>query len=169
MEQNIPAIKSYLHSGFKKTKNLECFNGVIQSSSINKNILFKNIDNKEVVVLSEFWDWKPTWQHSIETIIHSNDYETFGAFLGTVLVGYVTFIQKTGRVAQFAVNPKYRRNGVGSSMFKHLSEICPKGVSLINIDGNDKKTIQFLKKIGLSHFLRQFEMELDLNNINNQQ
>lgn len=48
-------------------------------------------------------------------------------------------------------------------MFKFLSEICPNGISLINIDGDNTETIQFLKKIGLNHFLRQFKMELTLN------
>lgn len=162
MEQNVAAIKSYLNSGFQKVLNLECFNGNIQLIHFNKEIKFRKTENKVILELSGFKDWQPSWQHDNLSVIQSSAFETFCGYSNNILVCYASIIPKTGRVAQFAVNPDYRRQGIGSALFQYLSEMCPNGLSVINVDGNNKETLAFLKHIGLDHFLRQFKMELHL-------
>lgn len=162
MEQNVAAIKTYLNVGFKKVLNLECFNGSFQGEKFNRDVKFIKTDNREILKLSVFKSWQPSWQHDDLSVIQSSTYETFCGYINSTLVCYASVMPKTGRIAQFAVDPGYRRQGVGSALFNYLSEMCPKGLSLINVDGNHKASIAFLKKIGLNHFLRQFKMELNL-------
>lgn len=162
MEQNAAAIKSYSKIGFIKTLNLECFKGKVQIENKNKEIVFKKQKNEEILSLQKFWDWLPTWQHDILSIIQSNKYETFCGYLNGSIVCYASIIPKSGRVAQFAVNPKFRKMNVGTSLFNYLSEMTPEGISVINVDGENEGTIQFLCRLGLSNFLRQHKMELKL-------
>lgn len=163
MEQNLAAIKSYSKVGFEKSINLECFKGKIQNKNINKEITLKKESNDKILKLNAFWDWQPSWQHANRSVVQSNLYKTFFGYLNESLVCYASIIPKTGRVAQFAVHPNFRKTGIGTSLFIHLSKICPKGISLINIDGRNDGTIKFLKKMGLNNFLRQYKMELKLN------
>ena len=162
MEQNVAAIKSYLNSGFRKVVNLECFNGNVQLIHYNNTIEFRKTENKIISELEGFKDWEASWQHDNLSVIQSSVYETFCGYINKTLVCYASLIPKTGRVAQFAVNPDYRRQGIGSALFQYLSEMCPSGLSVINVNGDQKETLTFLKHIGLDHFLRQFKMELNL-------
>ncbi len=162
MEQNIAAIKSYLNCGFKKVVNLECFNGNVEVGSYNQVVEFKKAENKIILDLSDFKNWQASWQHDNLSVIQSGTYETFCGYTNNTLVCFASLIPKTGRVAQFAVNPDYRRQGIGSALFRYLSEMCPNGLSVINVDGDQKETLAFLKHVGLDHFLRQFKMELQL-------
>lgn len=162
MEQNVAAIKSYLNIGFTKVLNLECFNGKIEKHFSTAEIEFKKTDNQQILKLKDFKSWQPSWQHDNLSVIQSCSYETVCGHLNNALVCYACIAPKTGRVAQFAVNPNFRRKGIGTALFIYLSEMCPDGLSLINLDGNQKETIDFLKYMGLNHFLRQFKMELKL-------
>lgn len=162
MEQNVAAIKSYLNCGFKKVVNLECFNGKVEVEGYNQAVEFKKTENKIILELSDFKNWQPSWQHDNLSLVQSSVYETFCGYINNTLVCFASLIPKTGRVAQFAVNPECRRQGIGSALFHDLSEMCPNGLSVINVDGDQKESLAFLKHIGLDHFLRQFKMELDL-------
>jgi len=142
MEQNTPAIKTYSGLGFKKTSNLECFKGKVQIESTNNEVVFKNQKNEKIRFLKNYWDWNPTWQHDIKSVVQSSKYETFCGYLNRSLVCYAVSIPKTGRIAQFAVNPKYRKMKIGTALFNYISKMTPEGISLINVDGNSIDTIR---------------------------
>ena len=161
MEQNVPAIKSYKSTGFQKIAHLECYQGNIISKRKNDSILIRKINQPKIEQLETFWDWKPTWQHSTETIQKSTTYEYFGVFIYKELTGYAVVNTTTGRVAQFAVSPAFRRQGIATMLFQYLARKCNEGITVINVD-DSLTTRAFLTSLGMKPFLRQHLMKLSL-------
>lgn len=161
MEQNVPAIKLYHKTGFQKIANLECFRGKVNSNRADNHISIQKINHPNFQELQTFWEWEPTWQHSAETIQKSSAYESYGAYIEGELAGYVTANITTGRVAQFAVNSIFRRQGVTTKLFQNLARKCPDEITAINVD-DSLTTRSFLISLGLKSFLRQHLMKLSL-------
>jgi len=67
--------------------------------------------------LTEFWDFKPSWQNSIDSISAIPE-----AFLYSIIrfdnniVGYGIIDKKTGDIPQIAVNKDYKGEGIARSM-----------------------------------------------------
>uniref|UniRef100_UPI0032169E4C GNAT family N-acetyltransferase n=1 Tax=uncultured Draconibacterium sp. TaxID=1573823 RepID=UPI0032169E4C len=162
MEQNTPAIKSYRKAGFNKIANLECFKGKPDTSVKNNYVEIKEVKHINFAELKEFWDWNPTWQHSVETVQKASSYKVFSAVLEGKFCGYMVANPDSGRVAQFAVNRHKRKQGIGTSLFHHLATLYDKEISVINVDGEQPETISFLKNLGLNPFLTQHKMKLFL-------
>lgn len=161
--QNSAAIKSYRKIGFEKEMKLECFKGKISPLPKNKSVTIAPIRDLNFEQVLSFWDWKPTWQNSVETVQNSSLYKAFGAYLNEKLAGYIIVNPNSGRVAQFAVNPQNRNQGIGRSLFQYISEIYDEEIGVINVDGNHTKTHAFLNNLGLNPFLTQHKMALKLN------
>lgn len=161
MEQNVPAIKSYHKAGFQKITNLECFRGKVSLNREDNHISIQKINHPNFQELQTFWEWEPTWQHSVETIQKSTTYECYGAYIEGELAGYITANITTGRVAQFAVNSIFRRQGIGTKLFQNITRKCPDGITAINVD-DSLTTHFFLTSLGLKPFLRQHLMKLSL-------
>jgi ribosomal protein S18 acetylase RimI-like enzyme len=81
-----------------------------------------------------------------------------------LVIAYVMLIPETGYIAQFAVDPEYRRQGIGSRLFSFLPTLIHKPINCINIDANAEATISFMKKIGMQETVRQYEMIMPLDN-----
>jgi ribosomal protein S18 acetylase RimI-like enzyme len=77
------------------------------------------------------------------------------------LVGYLVYNPVNRKIIQFATDPEFRRKKIASTLFSHA---IPAGVAVavINVDEASDATNEFLKKIGLSHFVEQLEMEMEL-------
>jgi GNAT superfamily N-acetyltransferase len=76
------------------------------------------------------------------------------------IIGYATFNPSTGRIPQFAIDKNFRRKRYGTRLFNEIARQVGKEIVLINTDGRDTATNEFLSKIGLKLFIRQLEMEL---------
>ena len=163
IEQNTAAIKSYRKIGFGKEMNLECFKGKINALPKNTSITISEIRDLNFEQVLPYWNWKPTWQNSVETVQNSSSYKTFGAYLNKKLAGYIIANTNSGRVAQFAVNQKNRNQGIGRSLFQYLSETYEGEITVINVDSIHIETHSFLNNLGLNPFLTQHKMRLKLN------
>lgn len=163
IDENIQAIKSYEKVGFTKERNLPGFKGKLLNSEGNNSIKIVEIENNRLNELQSFWNWEPSWQHSTATIQKSTTFKTYGAFFEQKLVAYLTANPYSGRVAQFAVNPLFRKQRIATTLFQYLAKIFTRDISVINVDGNNTETHLFLEKIGLQHFLTQYKMILNLN------
>lgn len=162
IDKNIQAIKSYEKVGFTKERKLFGFKGKLLVSEGNSSIKIVGIENNRLKELQSFWNWEPTWQHSTETVKKSKTYKTFGAFFDNKLVAYLTANPYSGRVAQFAVHPDFRKQRIATTLFQYLSQKYNGDISVINVDGNNLETHLFLEKLGLQHFLTQYKMTLNL-------
>ncbi|HEX6914808.1 MAG TPA: GNAT family N-acetyltransferase [Chitinophagaceae bacterium] len=160
--RNIPAIRSYERSGFENLRKLTCYKGEVQAIAKN-DCTIKELDGYDWKQLKSFWDFTPTWQHSMNVVEDlKNTNRSLGAFIADKLVGYIVYNPVTKRVAQFGVDRRFRRKGIGSTLFSSISE-AGQVVSVINVEETALETNAFLQKIGLVNFIDQYEMRLELN------
>ena len=165
IDKNTAAIKSYKKVGFKKTADLDCYKGTIETKAIKNDINFKEINITQCSDFFPFWDWQPTWQHSLLTLQQLPAYRVFGAYVNNELAAYAIMSPKKGRVPQFCVKPHFRRNGIGTQLFIFLSNMHPDTENLhsFNINRKSEATSLFLKSLGMDIFLSQHQMQLTLN------
>ena len=163
IDENIQAIKSYEKVGFIKERELPCFKGKLLELKRNSSVQISNIESTDLTTLQSFWEWQPTWQQSTATLAKLADYQLIGAFLNDELVGYIYANVKLGRVAQFAVKPEFRKQGIGTSLFQYFAQRCTCEIGVFNTDGNHPETGIFLQKLGLKPILSQIKMKLNLN------
>lgn len=159
--QNTAAIKCYETAGFRIKRKLLCYKGMISAiKSDHINIL--EIPELNWERIKSYWDFSPTWQNSINILQESKEVNVYyGAFLDDELVGYIIHNPLTKRIQQFAVDKKYRRNKIATSLFAHIKS-REAVASIINVDECSKGTNEFLTQIGFEPFIEQFEMELRL-------
>jgi ribosomal protein S18 acetylase RimI-like enzyme len=70
--------------------------------------------------------------------------------VGTVMGGYDGH---RGWIYSLAVNPGYRRRGIGAALMRHVErELTTRGCPKINLQviGSNKQTVEFYKKLGYS-------------------
>ncbi len=160
--KNLPAIKTYEKIGFTRARTLACFKGKIKTAKINSDIKIKFLNVIDTEIFPTFWNSQPSWQNSLSAIKNTqNLHKIVGAFDKENLVGYIIYTE-SGRVKQFAVRKDFRRVGIGQTLFALVqNELKDKEIIITNIDKNDRESISFLSKLGLTLFLEQFEMKLE--------
>ncbi len=163
ISENIPAIKSYTSAGFKKVTKLECFKGKPDSVTINNAVEVREMPAPDFSLLDTFRSWEPTWQNASETIRKLNSATVYGAYLNNELTGYLAGNLQRARILQFAVAPKFRRQKIGSTLFRSFYDKAGSEINTNNVNDPSGATQHFLEKTGLQHFLSQYKMELELN------
>ena len=162
--ENKPAIRVYQAIGYEIVRELNCYRGTLEINESINNYEIRPLEDYAWEVLTSFWDWKPSWQHSVNAMdntTHGNI--VLGVFEGRLLVGYLIYNIPTKKVLQFAVNRKFRRKGIGLMLFKYIMENYTTDIRIINVDDSDAGTNSFLGSIGLTCFLRQHEMLLSIH------
>lgn len=164
IDNNEVAIKVYQQIGFEVVRTFDC-----QKGMVNPNVQHPKyrIEELKAVPWSElpfFWDALPSWSFSLEANQRIHDeLKIVGAFAGKRLIGYAMFLPETGRITQFGVHPKYRRQKVGRCLFAALGRMGNPKMTVINIDKRDQSTLDFLQKIGFSSYIGQYEMTMLIN------
>lgn len=160
--QNQAAIRVYEKIGFKKARTLACFKGNINPTITNPQFEIKILDELDGPIFTLFWNSSPSWQNSLSAIGRTKDlHKIIGAFAQETLVGYLIYTA-TGRIKQFAVKQEFRHSGLGQTLFAFAkSELGDQEIVITNLDKNDRESILFLGKLGLTLFLEQFEMTLE--------
>lgn len=159
---NEAAIHVYKKTGFTRTRSLECYRGSPQSLFVDSEIEMEETKALDWELFQRFWDWMPAWQYMPETIdLESDSLRKTLAKKDGVIVGYALLDRKSNRLKHLAVSKAHRKQLIGSSMIAYLSP--GKALSVINVDGNDDATNAFMRKLGLEHFLRQYEMSLSID------
>ena len=160
IQNNAPAIRSYEKVGFAITNELPCYKGKLALEKPGRAWQVTEIQAYDWPLFRSFWDWPPSWQNAcaaLDRLKVTN--KAFGVFDRERLAGYLILNPQTKRIQQFAVDRQYRRQGVATALFGYVAEHVGKEVTLINLDGRAAVTLAFLQKIGLTEFLRQYEMK----------
>jgi ribosomal protein S18 acetylase RimI-like enzyme len=165
IEGNEPAIRAYSNLGFKISRKLLCFKGIIKASEKYAEIQIQQMNTIQWGIFKSFWDIEPSWQSSVIVLDQMrDDLVILGAYEINELVGYAIFNLATGKVYQVAVDKKQRRKGIGAKLFNVIAEMSEGSVTVVNnVDDSSENTSQFLTKMGLENWVSQFEMT---NNIN---
>lgn len=163
---NLPALRAYEKNGYRKQRELECFRGnaPVMDPNRHKDIRIYPLREKNYNWFPRFWNYQPTWQHTTETIRRSANLTTgIGLFKKGWMVAYGVIDAQTGRIKQFGVDPKYRRQGYGLLLFHHLGQLDNPELTVLNVDRSDEATTEFLRAMGFSTMLYQYEMKMEVD------
>lgn len=160
IQENKPAVRAYEKMGYAVSRKLDCFSGKLDVLKYNKEAVVQQTFELKWNEFVPSWEIQPTWQNAVHTLENIKELCHIAvAYKDHVQVGYVIFNAVSGKVHQFAVSPDYRGMGIGSSLFSYVNETV-KGhdVYVYNVDDSSASAACFLKKIGLSKKVVQFEM-----------
>lgn len=167
IQSNTSALQLYKKQGFKILRDFECFH--LDKNKYNPITTYKvehvnMINSNDWRELTEFWDFVPSWQNSIDSINAVSD-----AFIYSIvrlednIVGYGVIDKKTGDIPQIAVNKNYRCKGIARSILIDLIKNTESyNINVINVDGRSKSMKDFLLKLGFECGVSQYEMILKL-------
>ncbi|HVI46559.1 MAG TPA: GNAT family N-acetyltransferase [Chitinophaga sp.] len=160
---NLPAIKAYTNSGFRKSRIFHCYKGTITAGEIPAEIIIKENDAPDWQQLAAFMDMKPGWSNTPESILREQPYTgIWEAFIDGQPAGYIAVHRDTRRIRNIAVHPDFRRRGVGNALLRHAADTLGDTMSIINIDENSPEIGKFLEQAGLKFYLSQYEMTIAL-------
>ncbi|AZO94837.1 GNAT family N-acetyltransferase [Halocella sp. SP3-1] len=168
IQSNKPAVNLYKKHGFLITRTFSCFR---REKNFIKDIPISsvkyesyNIDQINWKLFKSFWDFKPSWQNSIESIIAvSNSFEVIIAQIAEDTVGYGIIDTITGDIPQLSVHMDYRRQGIAYNILKRLIQYTElQNVNFINIDNKCLSIFKFLQNLRFENFIDQYEMILNI-------
>lgn len=164
IKSNQPAVQLYQKQGFEIQREFSCFQ-LERSKFISKETYkVEKVNKIDFEQIKDFWDYKPSWQNSIDSIYAVP--ESF-AFLvvrhDNIIIGYGVVDKRTGDIAQVAVNKNYRGKGIASSIISKMFEIIEsKKVGILNVEIGIESIEKFLIELGFECDVNQFEMLLNL-------
>ncbi|MCT2409083.1 GNAT family N-acetyltransferase [Chryseobacterium antibioticum] len=160
IKENQPAVRAYEKMGYAVSRKLDCFSGTLDILKENKEVVIKQTSELKWNEFVPSWEIEPTWQNAVPTLENIKELCSIAiAYKHNVQVGYVIFNAASGKVHQFSVSPDYRNMGIGSSLFSYINDtVKGRDVYVYNVDDRSVSTVCFLKKIGLSKKVVQFEM-----------
>lgn len=169
LQHNTTAVSVYRKLGFKETREFYYFtqeSHLIENRSKKINLSYEllPITLNDAELLSSFWDFRPSWQNSFESINRAlKDFKTLGAFHQDRLIGYIVFEPKSGDVTQIAVDKMFRRKGIGTVLLEMVLNLnqC-QSVKVINTDISSHSLTDFLKSKNIHPIGKQFEMIKEL-------
>lgn len=160
---NEPAIKIYEATGFKVSRILNCYKGIINPGVASPDINIKSLEHYDWEKLQSFWNWQPSWSNAVtalEQLKESN--VALSAYKERELAGYIIYNPNTKRIQQLAVDKDYRRAGVARQLLNAITVNYPAEIAMINVDEKDIATNTFLESAGLIKQVVQYEMVMDL-------
>lgn len=162
--ENQKALKIYETLGYSVLRKVICYKGKICETD-NCDFKIETINLPDETELKKFRNHNPAYQNSLFCIKNNAEkHSAFGAFDNEKLIGYIIFDKNTLRIKQGGVDKGFRNKGIGHQLFHQLQKQNPEAVVvIINVDENDFETNNFLQNIGLTPFIKQYELHLDSN------
>jgi len=165
LQHNTNAASVYMKQGFEVTREFNYFVQQVEdlkpnAKTISKDYSIDEVNLSELINVSDWWDFTPSWQNSFEAINRkSEDFIVIGAKKGNFLVGYGIIEPSTGDITQIAVDNNHRGRGIGSSIIKELIKRNKhNGIKLINAEISCISITNLLKGNGIPLKGKQYEM-----------
>ncbi len=166
IQSNTVAFELYKKSGFEITRRFKCFKSDKSNHICDTRHEVEHMEKIEPgdwAKVTEFWDFKPSWQNSVDSI---NAVDTFCYSVVRIddeIVGYGVIDKKTGDIAQIAVHKNQRRKGIAGSVISDLINCTESSnISILNVDDQCEAMIKFLYSLGFEDSVAQYEMTLNL-------
>ena len=165
LQHNTGAISVYNKLGFEVVREFYYF--CPKNEQINREIKVSDlaytiqpININEYDFIDDFWDFRPSWQNSIESINRKlENFICLGVFNDDSLIGYGVFDPTSGDITQIAVKEQFRRRGVGSLLFQNMLELNKhSSIKILNTEINCDSINAFLKSKNIEPTGKQFEM-----------
>ena len=164
IKSNTSAVELYKKQGFEIQREFQCFQ--LDKKKYNPITTYKveHVDKINLRQLTEFWDFQPSWQNSIESIsaIPEAFHYSIVCF-DNKIVGYGIIDKKTGDIPQIAVNKDYRGKGIARSIITDMIKNTESHkISVLNVDDQSESTKNFLLQLGFEYSVSQYEMLLKI-------
>ncbi|XOV92398.1 MAG: GNAT family N-acetyltransferase [Bacteroidota bacterium] len=162
VKKNKQAIHVYKDIGFEVTQEFSCYakRGYFYSE---KEL---DIDVKETInpEYAKFWDSEPSFLDQPQQLEYNLRNEVIlESKQGDKITGYIIFQPLLGRISQLAVNPEFRKQGVGKSLiYKAFQQSLMPHMTIMNISKTNSPFNNFLKHTGFVNEIDQYEMELTI-------
>ncbi|OOM78406.1 GNAT family N-acetyltransferase [Clostridium sp. BL-8] len=167
IQTNTSAVNIYKKQGFEISRDFECFNldknyltPILTYKVHHINLITKSYFRK----LAEFWDFKPSWQNSIDSINAVSDNFIYSIVnIDDNIVGYGLIDKNTGDIPHIAVDKNYRCRGIGRSILTDLlNNTRSHSINVLNVDSQCYCMKDFLINLGFEQHVKQYEMVLKL-------
>lgn len=159
--ENEKAIRIYKALNFSTTRKVDCYKATTTLDEKENKHKVMQTEKLDEIELKAWWDFQPAWQNSFYAINKQRERITNLVVKKEGIVQGYLILNAGGRVMQIAIDPKFRKQGIGTALFKAAFEM-KKELTLINVDDRDKAIANFLKSKGFAFTISQYEMELDL-------
>ncbi len=167
LQTNTTAFQLYKKQGFEVVREFSCFQ--IDKLMYHPRVTYKvesveRIDDAEWDIIASFWDYMPSWQNSAASVNALAEAFRYSVVrVGGIIAGYGIIDKRTGDIAQIAVDKRYRRRGIASSIITDLMDNTGvEKVAVLNVDGRDEGMKRFLLDAGFVNTVDQYEMLLSL-------
>lgn len=156
---NDKAIKAYQSVGLKIERTLACYSGkVVQQQALAENISIRKVEVPNWEVYSTFKSYLPAWDHADVSIKRTIDrYTVLEMYENDNLLAYAMINPASGAIPQFAVADTHRKNRLGTALFSEMASI-KNPIKLNNVDTGYPPVHEFLKHLGLTNTIDQYEM-----------
>ncbi|WP_371363742.1 hypothetical protein SRRS_46270 [Sporomusa rhizae] len=162
IKSNTSAVQLYKKQGFQIQREFACFQLDKNKCNLITTHKVEHVDSINLKQLTEFLDFAPSWQNSIDSISAIPE-----AFLYSIvrvddtIVGFGIIDKKTGDIPQIAVNKDFRGNGIARSIMTDMIKNTESfKISALNVDDQSKSTKDFFLKLGFEYSVGQYEMLL---------
>jgi len=169
IKDNDPAGDLYRKQGFRPLRGLNCYGAPRDAISTGPSpdgveLVNLPLDALGWDRLSTFWDFEPSWQNSVDSIMAVP--ETLVAVTAMAdgqVVGYGIVEPRTGDLPQLAVAPDRRGDGIGRAILGRLAGLT-EGENLValNLDETSEAANAFVEAVGFAPYTAQYEMMLQL-------
>lgn len=169
LHNNEGAISLYRKLGFEITREFNyCVTPMNEIKASDKSLgkiytIQQDIELSEET-MSQFWDFKPAWQNSFESITRNREsFITIGAFFNKILAGYAIFEPSSGDLCQLAVDKNHRRKGIATNLLYKVLKLNQANVlKIMNTEKNCGSINKFLKANSINPIGSQYEMVMNL-------
>ncbi len=167
LQTNTTAFQLYQKQGFEVVREFSCFH--LDKNLYHPRVTYKvesidKIGDAEWGYISGFWDYMPSWQNSVDSVNALAEAFRYSVVrIDGMIAGYGIIDKRTGDIAQIAVDKRYRRRGIASSIISDLmdnTEVMK--IAVLNVDSRDKGMKSFLQNAGFVATVDQYEMLLRL-------
>jgi len=170
IQANEPAVRAYKKTGFSIARELDSFQLDFKQLKVDltstTDVAIRPITLGELDPLSDFFDWPPSWEKSLNSLQRIPDEVLcLGAFHEGTLAGALVHYPAANWIMTLAVDKSLRRQKLGSALLVQLKETISDEFAttkIINVDHSDVGMIDFLRKVGFEPEINQYEMKLDL-------
>ena len=167
MTKNSTALGVYKTLGFKRRRTFNCMMNQHPENMthIDDDIChIKPCSEEELLTHTDFEDCAPSWQNDNSSILRAGEELTaFAAMVEDRVIGYCILNPITGDLARLAVDPGFRRHGIGTRLLQEAHKINQSDIiKCLNIETDCDSLNLFLKEKNFSLICQQYEMTLSL-------
>ena len=155
MEENDGAYRLYARMGMRQARLLDCY--ALPEAMPEASIDVEDVGWSEVCsAVAACRDWAPTWQNDDAALGRvAEAARVFAVRDEAGLAGYAAMIDRSAVLAQIAVRPDRRRQGLGRALVAQAVGAATRPLRVLNADRADDGFAGFMTQAGAQWIVGQ--------------